>query len=114
MPSCVAGGVKRIASMAVLGAMALSACTQATRDQVTRDAAKTAIRPVVAQQFPGVPLDPAIDCIIDNAQSRELLSLAADSVTGATASTTQIVANIASRPETLRCLATDGLSAFLR
>ena len=104
----------RVAPAILTGVVALSACTQATRDQVTRDAAKTAIRPVVAQQFPGVPLDPAIDCIIDNANARELLSLAADSVTGATASTAQIVGNIASRPETITCLATDGLAAFLR
>lgn len=94
--------------------IALTACSPQTRDQVTRDAARTVIRPVVANQFPGVPLDPAIDCIIDNATSGELLALAADSVTGATAATTHTVATIATRPATLSCLASDGLAAFLQ
>lgn len=98
----------------VLLVLVLAACTPDVRDDLTRNAARTAIRPVVAQKLPGVPLDPAIDCVINNADSRELLSLAADSITGPTASTAEIVGSIVSRPETLRCLATDGVSAFLR
>ncbi len=94
--------------------VALIACSPQTRDQLTRDAARTVIRPVVANQFPGVPLDPAIDCVINNATSGELLGLAGDSVTGATAATTHTVATIATRPGTLNCLASDGLAAFLQ
>ena len=92
----------------------LSACTEAARDDVARDAAKSAVRPVIADRFPGVPLEPSVDCIIDNATSREILSLAADAVTGPTASTVEIVSRIASRPETITCLATEGLPAFLK
>jgi hypothetical protein len=93
--------------------LALAACTPEARDDVTRDAARQAIRPVIADKFPGVLLEPAVDCVIDNARSTELLSLAADAITGPTASTVEIVGSIASRPETLTCLATQGLPAFL-
>lgn len=92
----------------------LLACTPAQQDELTRDAAKRAVRPVLAERLPGVPLEPATDCIIDNASSRELLSLAADAVTGPTANTVEIVGDIATRPETIRCLAEEGLPTLLR
>lgn len=92
---------------------ALAACTTAQQDELTRDAAKRAVRPVLAERLPGVPVEPATDCIIDNATSREILSLAADAVTGPTANTVEIVSDIATRPETIRCLATEGLPALL-
>lgn len=91
----------------------LTACTQAQQDELTRDAAKRAVRPVLEERLPGVPVEPATDCIIDNASSGELLSLAADAVTGPTANTVEIVSDIATRPETIRCLATEGLPALL-
>ncbi len=91
----------------------LLACTPAQQDELTRDAAKRAVRPVLEERLPGVPLEPATDCIIDNASSRELLSLAADAVTGPTANTVEIVSDIATRPETVRCLATEGLPVLL-
>ena len=91
----------------------LVACTPQQQDELTRDAAKRAVRPVLEQRLPGVPVEPATDCIIDNASSRELLSLAADAVTGPTANTVEIVSDIATRPETIQCLATEGLPALL-
>jgi len=91
----------------------LVACTPTQQDDLTRRAAKNAVRPVLAERFPGVPLEPAADCVIDNANSTELLSLAADAVTGPTASTVEIVTNIVSRPATLACLAAEGLPALL-
>ena len=91
----------------------LLACTPAQQDELTRDAAKRAVRPVLEERLPGVPVEPATDCIIDNASSRELLALAADAVTGPTANTVEIVSDIATRPETIRCLATEGLPALL-
>jgi len=94
-------------------ALLLAACTPAQQDDLSRDAAKRAVRPVLAERFPGIPLEPATDCIIDNATSRELLSLAADAVTGPTANTVEIVGDIASRPETIRCLAEEGLPILL-
>ena len=94
-------------------ALLLIACTPAQQDKLTRDAARTAIRPVLEQNFPGIPLEPATDCIIDNATSGELLSLAADAVTGPTANTVEIVSDIVSRPKTLTCLAETGIPTLL-
>lgn len=94
--------------------MAVSACTPGIQDQLARDAAKTAVRPVLQQRLPGVPVEPATDCIIDNATASEILSLAADAVTGPTANTVQIVSNILVRPDTITCLANEGLPSLLR
>ena len=38
---------------------------------LARDAARTAVRPVLESRFPGVPLEPATDCVIDNATFEE-------------------------------------------
>ena len=91
----------------------LAGCDSATQDRLSRDAARAAITPVVVQKFPNAPVEPGIDCVGIGAKSREYLSLAADSLTGPTANTTQIVSNIASRPATLRCLVGRGLPALL-
>ncbi len=96
--------------LAIAAVLALAACTPAMQDELARDAAKTAVRPVLEERFPGVPLEPATDCIIDNASADEILTLAADAVTGPTASTVEIVGRIASRPETVQCLLREGLS----
>jgi hypothetical protein len=101
--------MKRILPLVIL----LAACTPTQQDELTRDAAKSVVRPVLRDKLPGVPVEPATDCIIDNATSRELLALAADAVTGPTASTVEIVTNIASRPDTVRCLLNEGLPALL-
>ena len=91
----------------------LAACSPGFQDEVARDAARTAVRPVLAENFPGVPLEPATDCVINNATAKEILSLAADAVTGPTANTVQTVSVIVSRPETIECLAVEGLPALL-
>jgi len=98
---------------ALFAAVALTACTAAQQDDLARDAAKKAVRPVLEERFPGVPLEPATDCIIDNANAQEILALAADAVTGPTASTAEIVLRVASRPETIECIAKDGLPVLL-
>ncbi|WP_226779337.1 hypothetical protein [Oceaniglobus trochenteri] len=101
-------------ALLILSLLAVAGCALPTRDEVTRAAAKSAIRPVLAQKLPGVPIEPASDCVIDNANSPELLALASDSLTGATASTVETVSGILSRPATIQCLATQGLPALLR
>ena len=55
----------------------------------------------------------SIDCIIDNASATQIYALAADSVTGPTASTVEVVRDIVQRPETIRCLSTQGLAALM-
>ncbi|RVT82770.1 hypothetical protein DXV76_16175 [Rhodobacteraceae bacterium CCMM004] len=104
----------RIPLALLVAALPLAGCVTMTQDQIAREAARAAITPVVVREFPGVPVEPALDCLIDNASANEILALAADSVGGPTASTVEIVTRIAARPATLQCLASDGLSAFLR
>ena len=94
--------------------LALSACSPQAQDRIARDAARSAITPVVTERFPGVPLEPTLDCIIDNASAPQIRALALDGVTGPTRSTVEIVSNIVSKPETLTCLAAEGLPALLR
>ncbi|MCA0994074.1 MULTISPECIES: hypothetical protein [Roseobacteraceae] len=92
----------------------LAACSAQTQDQIARQAAKSTVARVVADRYPGVPVEPALDCVIDNASSTQIYALAADSVTGPTASTVEVVTDIVSKPETLTCLAADGLPALVR
>ncbi|MFD1195611.1 hypothetical protein ACFQ3C_13135 [Seohaeicola saemankumensis] len=106
-------GALRGLGLAALCAATLAACTPADQDRLTRDAARAAITPVLVQRFPGVPLEPALECIIQNATARELLALAADSLTGPTANTVELVNSIVSRPDTLTCLLANGLPALL-
>ena len=90
--------------VALIGLLVLTACAPAAQEELTRGAARAVIKPVLAERLPGVPTDGAVDCIVDNAQQAELLALAADAVTGATASSAQIVGNVLSRPATQSCL----------
>lgn len=94
--------------------LALAACTpQDAVTDLSRDAARSVVRPVVADTFPGIPLESATDCVIDNAETGELFTLARSAATGVDASTTQTVVDIARRPATLKCFAEDGLPALL-
>lgn len=101
----------RVAAALMLG---LAACAP-VQDQIARDTAKRAVRPVLAQNFPGVPLEPAVECVIDQANAAELSRLAVDGALGAPSEASlQIVLALVRRPETLQCIATDGLAPFLR
>ncbi|WP_425071932.1 hypothetical protein [Sagittula sp. S175] len=101
-------------STAVMALVALTACSAQQTDQIARNAARSTITPIVTEQFPGVPVEPTLDCIINNASAAQIAALAADSVLGATESSVQIVTDIVSQPETITCLATTGLPALLR
>lgn len=92
----------------------LAGCAPAAQEVVAREAARAAIRPVLAQSFPGVPLEPATDCVLDNAATDELFTLASGAVAGPTAETAEVVGRVAARPETLNCLATTGLPAIFQ
>lgn len=95
---------------AVLWLILITACSPLRQDQIAREAARTAINPVLREQFPGVPITPISDCVIDNATREQLLSLAADAVTGPTAATFEKVAAILRQPQTLQCIARSGLA----
>ncbi|MEM8822846.1 MAG: hypothetical protein AAGF30_04480 [Pseudomonadota bacterium] len=89
--------------------LTLAACNTPIATQVTRDTARAAINPIVAERLPGVPIQPATDCIIDNASADEIFTVATASATGANDTATRVVLDVAQRPNTIRCLATDGL-----
>lgn len=94
--------------------ISLSACgDDGLADQLARKEAKDTVRPVLAKRFPGVPLEPATDCVIDNASAVEILQLARAGVTGLGPEETQLVIEIATRPDTVQCLLKDGLAPFL-
>lgn len=96
----------------LLIAVALIGCS--TGEQVARDQAKDVINPIVADKFPGVPAEPITNCIIDNASLTELVELTAAAGTGNNAKSAEIVGEIATRPETLTCIAKNGLPTLLQ
>ena len=97
--------IRHLAITATLCA-GLMGCAQVSdmAETTARDTAKTVITPVVEAQFPGVPVGPATDCIIDNATLAEVFELAKAATLGVSAETTQTVISIASRPETITCI----------
>lgn len=99
-------------NLSFLALVALAACA-VNQDTLAREAARQAIRPVLAERFPGVPLEPATDCLIDNATANEIVVLAADAVTGPTASTVEMVTRIVQRPATIECLVREGAALAL-
>lgn len=107
-----ASPLARLGCLVLLGLLA--ACSPQAQDDLARSAARSTLTPIVTEKFPGVPLQPTVDCLIDNANAQQIRALAADAVLGPTESTVQIATDIASKPETLRCLATNGLPALLR
>jgi len=91
----------------------LAGCTSPIADTLARDAAKSEVNPVIAARFPGIPLEPATNCIIDNASAGEIVQLATLAGSGANDAATRIVLDIAQRPDTIRCIATEGLPVLL-
>lgn len=81
----------------------LSGCTDAAIQDTTRHAAKGVITPIVASRFPGRNASAYSDCIIDNATTDEIFSLAGDALTGVDADTVALVARVSTRPSTVRC-----------
>jgi hypothetical protein len=100
-----------IISVAVLmsGCLAPEAAVQET----ARAAAKGVINTVMSQKLPGVNTAPYVDCIVDQASTEEVITLAKAAVTGIDNSTVSIVTSIASQPETISCIAQNGLGSLL-
>ncbi|WP_298436626.1 hypothetical protein [uncultured Jannaschia sp.] len=92
---------------------ALASCNTGVGTEVSRAAAKSVVNPIVAERFPGIPLEPATNCIIDNASGDEIVTLATSAATRDDAGATRIVLDIARRPDTIQCLATEGLPVLL-
>ena len=82
-------------------------------DQIARDQARKAVNPVLAERFPGVPLEPASNCVINSASASEIIQLAKAGATTVSQTDVELVVQIATRPETIDCLLKDGLAPFL-
>jgi len=92
----------------------LTACgDDGLADQLARDQARNAINPVLAQRFPGVPLEPATNCVINEASASEIFRLAKAGTVGLSPEDTQLVVEIATRPDTIKCLLESGITPFL-
>ena len=94
-------------------ALALSACIEdlgPAGDMVARDVAKGVVNDVVQRRFPGVNAAPYTDCIIDNATGAEIIQIAQGAALGANQVTTNLVTEIAARPDTVRCAIENSIS----
>lgn len=97
---------KKVLVLAI--AASLSAC--AVADTIAQDQAKTVVNNVVQERFPGVDATPVTDCVIEAASAGEIVDLAQDSATGISQSTVLLVVEIAARPESVECIADNGLT----
>ena len=97
----------------VTAALLLPGCV-AAQDEIARAAAREAVHEVVATRFPGAPVEPATDCIIDNASAAEIIGVAADSSDGRPGPrTVETVVAVATRPGTIECLGYQALPVLL-
>ncbi len=100
------------AMLAVAAVFAVAGCDAANNaaDNIARQQAKSVVRVIVSERFPGVNVAPVTDCVIDAASGEEILSLAGASLTGVSDRTIETVIDIASRPEAVTCIARAGFS----
>lgn len=89
-------------------ALVLSGCVagETMMQETTRSLARNAVNAAANQYLPGVNVSPYTDCVINNAQTGELVQLAqyASSGTSGAAQAWPVVRTIASRPEATQCL----------
>ncbi len=103
-----------IRCFAICALVLLASCGEdGLADQLARDQARKAVNPVLAERFPGVPLEPATNCVIDSASASEIIQLAKAGATTVSQTDVELVVQIATRPETIECLLKDGLTPFL-
>jgi len=102
------------AAVAILALAGLAGCdvAQQAADDVARGQAKRAVNAVVAERFPGVDATPVTDCVIENASAQEILQIAGSSAAGSQGEVAEMVTQITKRPETVTCIARNGLTLF--
>lgn len=103
----------RLALPILAVALMASGCNSGIGTEVSRAAARSVVDQVVAQRFPGVPLKPTTDCIIDNATGNEIVALATSAAAQDQEAAARTVLEIAQRPATVRCIASQDLPAIL-
>jgi hypothetical protein len=98
----------------LIGAFALAGCdvAQAVVDDAVRQQAEQTIVTVVESQFPNVNAQPVANCVVDNASTSEILSVAGDSVTGVDQGTIKTVLDVLKRTETITCIAKNGIGGL--
>lgn len=85
------------------------AVTNDAADALAQRQAKTVVNSVMQSRLPGVNISPVTDCVIEAASAREILSLAQASVTQITPQTAETVIDISTRPESVQCIAENGV-----
>ncbi len=98
--------------------LVVSACAQVqtATDQAGRDAAKTIMPEALAVYFPQVPkalFTPFTDCVVDNADAKEVQALASDAIVGVDTGTADTIRAVLARPATQDCLRQAAPSAAL-
>lgn len=92
-------------SWVICAVITLAACNpQETADQVIRQTARSVIVPVLAETMPAPLAEAGADCLIAAATPEDLRAIAADIGNTAGTSTVANIANLAARPQALRCL----------
>lgn len=102
--------------ISILGAtlFALSGCvTDGIVQDTSRQAAKSVVTPIVVDRFPGRNTEAYSNCVIDNATTNEIFSLAKAAVTGVDQDTINTVTDIGFRVDTLKCFAKVELGSSL-
>ena len=77
--------------------------------QATRAAAKATVVQVAEARFPGVPVAPISDCVIDNATVTEIVTLARAATGEPTPRAVDTAVAVLSRPDTVSCVTERGL-----
>ncbi|UWQ21675.1 hypothetical protein [Jannaschia sp. W003] len=99
--------------LAAAAALLLAGCNTPLGTEVARTAAKSAVNAEVQRRFPGAPVQPVTDCVIDNATGAEIIEVAAGAASGTDARTAEIVGTVLARPDTIRCVLAEGLPTLV-
>jgi hypothetical protein len=105
--------LKTFATLAAFGALVACSNGAPVSDEVAQAGAKKVITPIISAQIPGANTEVITNCIIESATASEIFALFGATVTGATEKTTELVLEIAARPEAVSCIANASLTTLL-
>jgi len=101
----------RIVAISLMAALALAGCSVGENlvgenlvQESSRNAAKRVVTPIVEEKFPARNATLYTDCIIENATTKEIVTLARATLLGVGNRTLDTVVTIATRPNTLTCI----------
>jgi len=100
----------RLPIIMTLSLSLLAACSaQEMGDNISRQAARSVVMPIVQQRLPGPQSEAVTNCVLNNATGAELRTLALDIGTRAGTRTVGIVADVLRRPATVQCVMGAGI-----